>query len=71
MMQTWQSAVEQKATDWFWFFVDHFFLFAGRRAVESTRPTGFCIIVNVGIKGPARAKNHEQSCLVFCFSRYV
>ena len=46
------------AADWFWFFVEHFFLFAGRRAVESTRPTGFCIIVHVGIR-PA-------SFFVFC-----
>ena len=56
------------STDWFWFFVDHFFLFAGWRAVESTRPTGFCIIVHLGINGPARAKktNSPASFFVFC-----
>ena len=46
---------------------DHFFLFAGRRAVESTGPTGFCIIVYVGIKRPARAKKTNSPASFFVF----
>ena len=53
--------------DRFWFWVDHFFLFAGRRAVESTGPTGFCIIVYVGIKRPARAKKTNSPASFFVF----
>ena len=62
-----KSTLGISISDRFWFWVDHFFLFAGRRAVESTGPTGFCIIVYVGIKRPARAKKTNSPASFFVF----